>query len=677
MKKILIYIPLLFVNLHICLSFYTAKAQNATLDSLFNDLALHKNDTFKVKTLNQIARAYMPDNFSKCVEFAEEAKILSSELKYTYGLAKSYNILGTCYHTYQMYVDAIENYLKAETYYIESNRTYGNTTRLYNDVGMCYSQLNLHKDATFYHEKTTDILRKKGDKTNLARVLNNLFISYKHTKEYKKAEEAFKEALAIFKEENFEYEIAILHGNMATLFIIYQQYDSAIAYTNKALDFAIKNNDHFSIALNSLNLAEVYNYKKDHKKAEELLNTAQVNCELADKYNSKQKITSNSTIKLLGSIYKELSNTYYLLGKYKDAYEIRIKYESKNDSIFNSDLAEKLSESETKYKNYQSLKEIDLLKKEQELSELQNHNNKLLLFSSSFIILLLLISGGLLYQRYKARNKTNKELTIKNREILLQKKEITDSINYAKRIQEAILPPANFVNEILPNSFIFYKPKDIVSGDFYWVDKVNDFIYFAAVDCTGHGVPGAMMSVLGFNLITQAVHEKGKATPAEILGFLDWGVNKTLRQSDHGSKVKDGMDLAICRFNPNTLELQYAGVQNPLYIVTTSEKGVELLEIKADKSPIGINTDGIIDIYTNHSFKLKKGDCVYIFSDGYADQMGGPKGKKFMYKPLRSLLTSIAQKEINEQLQIVEHTFYQWKKDYEQVDDVLLIGVKI
>lgn len=258
-----------------------------------------------------------------------------------------------------------------------------------------------------------------------------------------------------------------------------------------------------------------------------------------------------------------------------------------------------------------------------------------------------------------------------------QKNEIVSSITYARRIQQAKLPKKEDVYSYFPNSFILFKPKDIVSGDFYWVDKVNDSIYFAAVDCTGHGVPGAMMSVLGFNLISQAVHEKGKTTPSEILGFLDWGVNKTLRQSDYGSKVKDGMDLALCCFNPNTLELQYAGVQNPLYIVTTGEKGIELLETKADKSPIGINSDGIIDIYTNHTFKLKKGDCVYIFSDGYADQMGGTKGKKFMYKPLRNLLTSIAHKEINEQLQIIENTFYQWKKDYDQVDDVLLIGVKI
>lgn len=363
-------------------------AQNAELDSLFQELQKQEKDTFKVKTLNQIAKIYMSNNFAKSIEYAEEARMLASELKYSFGQARSYNILGTSYHLYQMYVDAIENYLKAEMLYIEIERGKGHITRLYNDIGMCYSQLNLHKDATFYHEKCAEILRNNGDKTNLARLLNNLFISYKHTKQYKKAEEAFNEALTIFKEENFEYGEAILYGNMATLYIIYQEYDSAIAFTNKALQFAIKNNDHFSIALNNLNLAEVYNYKKEHKKAEELLLIAKKHLNIEIESSSKLTTTSNSTTKLLSGISKEFSNTYFLLGKYKDAYELRLNYEMLNDSIFNSDLAQKLSEAETKHKNYQSLKQIDLLKKEQEISDLQNHKNKILLLSSGFIIFL-------------------------------------------------------------------------------------------------------------------------------------------------------------------------------------------------------------------------------------------------------------------------------------------------
>jgi serine phosphatase RsbU (regulator of sigma subunit)/tetratricopeptide (TPR) repeat protein len=652
-------------------------AQKPELDSLFQELQTQQNDTFKVKTLNRIARVYMPDNFVKCVEYAEESRILSEMLGFTYGLANAYNTMGECFHTYQMYVDAIENYLKAETQYKETKGREGNLIKLYNNLGMCYSQLNLHKDALHYQEKAVVLIKEFGDRGDLGRILNNLFISYKHLKEYKKAEEAYKEAYAIFKEENFERGQAILNGNMATLFIIYQEYDSAITYTKKALEYGEKIGDNFSISMNNLNLAEVYNCKKEHKKAEILMNISANALEKVIITGVKDSYSNNSTTKLLSAIYKEFSNTYFLLGKYKEAYETRLNYETLNDSLFNSDLAQKLSESETKYKNYQSLKEIDLLKKEQELSDLQNHKNRILLFSSSLIIILLLLLSGLFVQRFKAKNKINFELTKKNSEILLQKKEITDSINYAKRIQEAILPPTNFVNAVLPNSFIFYKPKDIVSGDFYWVDKVNDYTYFAAVDCTGHGVPGAMMSVLGFNLITQAVHEKDKKTPAEILGFLDWGVNKTLRQSDYGSTVKDGMDLALCCLNNKTLELQYAGVQNPLYVVIQTENGSELKEIKADKSPIGINNNGVIDVYSNHTIQLKRGDCVYIFSDGYADQMGGEKGKKFMYKPLRNLLISIANKEIPEQFKIIEHTFYNWKKDYDQIDDVLLIGVKV
>jgi serine phosphatase RsbU (regulator of sigma subunit) len=253
------------------------------------------------------------------------------------------------------------------------------------------------------------------------------------------------------------------------------------------------------------------------------------------------------------------------------------------------------------------------------------------------------------------------------------KKDLTDSITYAKRIQQAIMAPIAVAEGVLGNSFIIYLPKDLVSGDFYFVEEKNESIYFSAVDCTGHGVPGALMSVVGFNYLHQAIMEKHIHEPNEILSYLDEGVNDRLRQTGGESGIKDGMDLGLCAFNRETSVLQYAGAYNPLYLV--NREG--LTETKADKLPIGMNDDGVVDIYTNHSYQLEEGDCVYLFSDGYADQFGGPRGKKFKYKQLRQVLEEIHDMPMLEQKHALINRFEEWRGDEPQIDDVLIMGLRV
>jgi serine phosphatase RsbU (regulator of sigma subunit) len=279
----------------------------------------------------------------------------------------------------------------------------------------------------------------------------------------------------------------------------------------------------------------------------------------------------------------------------------------------------------------------------------------------------------LLLKRNKTKQLANEKLERQNAEITLQKKSITDSIDYAKKIQDSILPPASQITKVLPNSFILYEPKDVVSGDFYWLDSRDGYSIFAAVDCTGHGVPGALMSVVGFNLLNQAVNEMGLTKPSDIIHHLDYGVNKLLRQSDGGNTVKDGMDLALCSYDPRTKKLQYAGVFNPAYIIS---KG-EFIQLKPDKFPIGINTDGVTDEYTNHECQLYPGDMIYLFSDGYADQFGGPVGKKYKYTRFRDLLLKINKLSCEEQKQMLRKEFMNWKGGLEQVDDILVIGMRV
>ncbi|MDG1477440.1 MAG: two-component regulator propeller domain-containing protein, partial [Vicingaceae bacterium] len=276
-----------------------------------------------------------------------------------------------------------------------------------------------------------------------------------------------------------------------------------------------------------------------------------------------------------------------------------------------------------------------------------------------------------------------------NKDIIEQKnKDIMDSIHYAKRIQLAILPPKKFVKVHFPDSFVFFKPKDVVAGDFYWFEEWENKIYFAAADCTGHGVPGAMVSVVCNNALNRSVREYGLADPGNILCKAREIVIQEFEKSDE--EVKDGMDIALCSLEENVLK--YAGAHNPLWLIRhkdlgpidgVSDENVRkfesnnfiIYEIKANKQPIGKFFDP--KPYTTHTMKVQKGDSIYIFSDGYVDQFGGKKGKKFKAKAFRELLLSIQTKSMDEQQQIITDNFISWMGDLEQIDDVCVIGVKI
>ncbi|MFW5657978.1 MAG: SpoIIE family protein phosphatase [bacterium] len=267
----------------------------------------------------------------------------------------------------------------------------------------------------------------------------------------------------------------------------------------------------------------------------------------------------------------------------------------------------------------------------------------------------------------------NENLQVAYTEIEAQKKHIEDSIHYAKRIQTAILPPDNLVNNLLPMSFILYLPKDIVSGDFYWIKKKMDKIMFAAVDCTGHGVPGAFMSIVGNNQLNYAVNVTGASTAAEILNDLNRGVTETLRQTRGAHSVKDGMDIALCVLEPATKTLHFAGAFNPLYIIRDGE----ILIYKPNKFPIGSFIEETLGLFNEHRIDLQSGDILYIFSDGFADQFGGENDRKYLSKRFRELLLEIHEQPMEEQKRLLYHAFCDWKGNNEQVDDILIIGVKI
>jgi serine phosphatase RsbU (regulator of sigma subunit) len=251
-------------------------------------------------------------------------------------------------------------------------------------------------------------------------------------------------------------------------------------------------------------------------------------------------------------------------------------------------------------------------------------------------------------------------------------KDVTDSIRYAKRLQYSILPPTERIAEVCPDSFVLFKPKDIVSGDFYWFDKIGGKSFCASVDCTGHGVPGAFMSLVGANGLNAAVKEHNTIDPGDVLNELNKFVSDSLNKGSEDNGVRDGMDLSLCTIDYEKMELQYAGANNPLYLIRNNEFTI----IKADKFAIGSFEPGTKH-YTSHTVALEKGDIIYLFSDGYADQFGGDKGKKFLYKHFRDELMAIHKEPVAVQKTRLDDTIKKWQGSYEQVDDILVIGVRI
>jgi len=271
----------------------------------------------------------------------------------------------------------------------------------------------------------------------------------------------------------------------------------------------------------------------------------------------------------------------------------------------------------------------------------------------------------------QAKNKIGKALVQLNE----KNEDLLSSIHYAKLIQNAILPSEERFRKLLAGSFVFHRPRDIVSGDFYWLQEFDDKVLIAAVDCTGHGVPGAFMSIIGNNALNAAVREEGLTTPSLVLDSLNRGVSSTLTlQADINEVgIKDGMDIALVTIDYKNMTVQYAGAYNPIYIIRDGH----LMETKGDKFPIGLSIDDKLRLFTNHSFDLVEGDMIYIFSDGYPDQFGGPQGKKFKYDQFRTLLLEIHELSPRKQVKQISSRFEEWMGDLVQIDDVLVIGMRV
>lgn len=322
---------------------------------------------------------------------------------------------------------------------------------------------------------------------------------------------------------------------------------------------------------------------------------------------------------------------------------------------------------------------IEHLEQIQHIQQLELQNQRLELekqtiIRNALLIIALFLLGNVIlwYVRYREKKRANQKISIQKVEIETKNKEITESIEYASLIQKAILPLDDDWKACFPESFVLFRPKDIVSGDFYWMARAGSKSFVAAVDCTGHGVPGAMVSMIGYTLLNKIVLENSTHEPAEILNQLRAGITKALKQNRQENQNRDGMDIALCMIDRASRKAKFAGANNPLLHFV----GGELHEIKGDRQPISYS-ERKNEPFKQYEIDLKDTETFYLFSDGYQDQFGGERNKKFSIKQLRNVLQELQHESMQTQQQMLESSLEKWQGDQEQIDDVLVIGMRV
>jgi len=539
-----------------------------------------------------------------------------------------------------------------------------------NNIGVIYFDLDQINEAIDYYQRSLKIHEEIGDKDGIASSLNNLGAMYNVQGQPKEALDYSIRSLKIQEELGDKIGIANTLNNIGSLYNRQGEIIEALDYYTRGLKIQEEIADKKGISSSLNNIATIYSKQdKLEQAAIYALRSLSISQQIGHPANIGQAAS------LLSIVYKKQEKGLKALEMYKLSITMR-------DSITNQETLNAAVQQQALYENEKN-KTIDDAEHDKVLAIEQEKKAKqeVIIFSIAAGLCLVAIFLVFMLSRLKVTRKQKyiieqqkvkveqqkEETELAHYELEEKNQEILDSILYAKRIQSAILPQMKVVKEYLKENFILYKPKDVVAGDFYWMEHKNGKVLFAAADCTGHGVPGAMVSVVCNNALNRSVREHGLTIPGEILDKTREIVVQEFKKSEED--VKDGMDIALCSIEG--MKLQYAGAYNPLWIIRNGE----IIETKANKQPIGQFENP--EPYTTHSFDLEQGDTIYIFSDGYVDQFGGERGKKFKAKAFRELLLSIQDKAMEEQKTSIDETFETWKSDLEQVDDVCVIGVRV
>lgn len=680
-----------------------AFAQQDVADSLKRNLGF-SNDTTRVNMLLRLSDAYLKFSPRKAIDPANEALILSVQLGNDQLQARSHQEIGIVNYKIGNFTEAINSLDKARRIYLQTGmkknaasllismancyRDKGNYNEALNQSfagyrefealndkggmsgalivsGNVYRAMKNYNKAIADYEKALKLSREGGDKQNEASALNNLSNVYSIKGDNQKAIGYLEQSRKIYEQLGDKFNLAKVLNNIGTVYEANGQYDDATNYYLQSLDLRKQIGDKRGMATALGNLGHVSLEQHKPDKAIDYLNRALDHAQKA------------GAMDLQMDILEYLSNSYSELGDHEKALQFFRQYSNLKDSVYNENLSQSIAEMQARY---------DVEKAESE-TRAQEKEKRFIFWTAVGGGVMLLVILFVIWNRAVTRKRANERLSQQkleiehknaelyslNRVIELKNKDITDSIIYARKIQEAILPEVEFMSTFGEKGFVLYRPKDIVSGDFYWMAQTETHLLFAAVDCTGHGVPGAFMSLVCSTLLSQSVNEHGLLHPDEILNDVNMRLSETLRQRQDDSRVRDGMDIALCVLDRKSLKLEFSGAFNPAWIL----RGQEITELAGDKFPVGHFIEEEWRKFTRKEFQLQPGDRIYVFSDGYSDQFGGALGKKYKRSVFQNFVSNLQRHPLNLHRQLLEKEHLDWKGDNDQIDDILVLGVEV
>lgn len=703
---------LLLIWIFILAFFFPSLGRNKSeLDSLIQTLTTMKEDSLKAKRLYEIAGSYASSDFDQSNKYYRQSESLSKKIGYTTGLAESLAGMATNFKNPGEYDSAFRyNYLALDLFNRVKNRRA--VSRVLGNIALVYKEKGQYNKAIEFNFKSLSLLDEKKDKKHIARIQMNLGNIFRQLGNDKKAFEYQMLALNTYKSINDIGGMGKVYGNLGNLAKGKKEYETAMQYYILGKKYREQAGDKQGLAIIHQNIAGLYLQLDQDKLAEEnaltalrinqemksidgiagsygLLADVYVQMKMYDKANEyasqsldiAKKIGSKPEIR---SSYKILATINKKKKDYKAAYEHLSMYSVYKDSIFNDENSRQMNELEKKYQTEKKQKEIELLKKNESIKDLELKRQSMAIIVGVVVTIIVVFFSFLIYRSLRQNKKANKLLTAQNVEIQKQKsiieeknKDILDSIRYAEGLQNTILPGPEIIGQVLGEAFVLFLPKDIVSGDFYWMQQVNDkgknLSVFAVVDCTGHGVPGSIMSIVSHNLLSNIVKEKMIYRPESIMNELLNDLYEALNKRGNQYTANDGMDIALCVWDRNSNLLQFSGAFNPLLIVRDGE----VVEFKANKFSIGRHSKENNSVFTQTEIQLQKGDYIYLSSDGYADQFGGERSKKMMRKNFQQVILNACKHNFASQKEYLKTHFMGWKEGHEQVDDVCVMGIRV
>ena len=646
-----------------------------------------KTDTNRLITLyNSLGRNFIyQGKHDSALHYYTKSYELSKVMQDSSYLAITIENIGQIFTKTLNYDSAVSCYFTALNIYEKFNNDKGKA-RVYNNIGNLYLEIEDTIKSELYYYKSLEIYKASGNRINQAGLYNNLGLIQQKQKNFNKAKLLFLKAVALVREENSPSVLSETYQNLSSVCSLLEEYKDAVYYLQKSNAIALQYNLISTYLDNAFSLAAIYNEENKTNEAYKQICTY-----FEGEIQENPKVDSSlESLSLLSTIYGKL-------GQYKNAYETLKKYKKLNNKHLNEELFNIVVEMNAKYETDKIEKENSLFKKQAKIEKLkleyqeeENKTNKIIIFAIFIVLIASVTALFFVFKSKRISEKLNDELLEKNvliseqhheieqhlerlaeqKEILeVQKDEITDSINYAKRFQTAIIPNEEKVKNIFPDSFVLFKPRDIVSGDFYYVYQSLQYKYFVAADCTGHGVPGAFLSIIGHNGLNGALNKFGYTNLSDIMKFLNDYLYDFLHQNQD-MRIQDGIDLTIIRVDETNNEITYAGAYNPLVLLRENE----LTAYKTNKFAVGVSKDNLFEV---NKINFQENDVLYMFSDGYADQFGGPKGKKFMRKKFYNTITEISSLPSNDQQLQLENILANWMQHIEQLDDILVAGIRL